>query len=84
MTECREANLWCSVINQAIEDAISPSKRDISIQYRDDARRWLTKPSRQFRYVCDLAGFNSDQVRAKAIAAIAEADANQEREAVNG
>jgi hypothetical protein len=72
-----EGNLWSAVIAQAIQDATSPYQGKDPQRYLDkqQARSWLTTPSAQFSYVCDLAGFHPDQVRKLAIRLIAETDA---------
>lgn len=70
--------LWVSVINQAIEDAIGgvtalnyPKERE---RAKSQARAWLTTPSHDFNEVCALAGLEPDQVRAYAVKRITQAD----------
>lgn len=76
-------SLWNSVILQAIEDAtcwINPDRTDSNTRLLRaesvDARAWLTKPSREFDFICALAGLEPCRVRTYAQAKIAEAIAN--------
>ena len=72
-TAVRQRQLWCAVILRAVEDATSPTP---SVE-RSQARAWLTGYSHDFANVCDLAGRESDRIRAQAIRIIAEADASK-------
>jgi hypothetical protein len=71
-----EATLWAAVILQAIEDAsmkVAVVKPDATQSRRwelaakarakEEARRWLTCPNRDFEAVCTLAGMNAEAVR---------------------
>lgn len=73
--------LWSAVILQAIDDAtmtVADPKPGASAgrlselrnktKARDDARRWLLEPNRDFDAVCGLAGLEPVQVRAYAVA----------------
>ena len=67
--------LWRAVIQQAITDAARPlatkhlAERAEQLRSRD----WLTKPNRDFKEVCDLAGLDATRVRKYARALIEEA-----------
>lgn len=59
--ETRDERLWCAVILQALEDAVSESaKRDADRQH---ARQWLTQHNANFDDVCALAGVEPEHVR---------------------
>jgi hypothetical protein len=70
-----EKQLWASVINQALEDAVTP-RTERSTNDIDTARRWLTTPNQDFDFVCGLAGLEPWQVRAHAQSEIEKANAN--------
>lgn len=55
-----EQALWRAVILQMITDAISNSQKPDNKRFRRDARHWLTRHSRDFRIVCEHAGYNPD------------------------
>jgi hypothetical protein len=69
----REARLWRAVIFQARLDAtmnihLGPSRQSRTLANtealaRHRARHWLTGFSRDFREVCELAGFEPELVR---------------------
>jgi hypothetical protein len=61
-----QKNLWQAVLLRAIEDALRPTMmgsagfdRDKAIQ---EARDYLTKPSRDLSMVCNLAGLDMQAV----------------------
>lgn len=70
-----EKQLWSSVINQALEDAVTP-RTERSTNDIDTARRWLTTPSKDFDFVCECAGLEPWQVRAHAQSEIEKANTN--------
>lgn len=63
-------SLWLAVIRQCLKDALmsnwKPSSETSSIEV-DEARRWFSEGSRDFRLVCDFAGLDPDWVRRKAL-----------------
>jgi hypothetical protein len=66
-----ERQLWCAVIEQALNDASRPmasSKSERLEQIR--ARDWFVNASPDFKRACDLAGIAWDQVRSHAVAKI--------------
>jgi hypothetical protein len=67
-----ELNLWRAVIEQHLQDGANnlPSVR----RNRDAAREWFAGRGMTYRYVCDLAGFDPDQLANKALALFATAD----------
>jgi hypothetical protein len=70
-----EKQLWASVINQALEDAVTYRSERTNTDI-DTARRWLTAPSQDFDFVCGLAGLEPWQVRAHALSEINKSNAN--------
>jgi hypothetical protein len=60
-----EATLWRAVISQAINDGISNHRSDLNRGARESAREWFRRRGQQYRYVCDLAGYNPDWLAAK-------------------
>lgn len=54
----QEQSLWRAVIVQMLTDALSNSRKPDNIRYRKEARHWLTSYSRDFRLVCEYAGFD--------------------------
>lgn len=73
-----ETALWRAVIAQAIREATSNYIDGVSATkapfVREEARRWLTKPSRDFTTVCAMASVEPDTVRAFARQQIAAYD----------
>ncbi|WP_143155535.1 hypothetical protein [Loktanella atrilutea] len=64
MSESPERQLWRHVLYAVFSDLESSSEH--VRQNRIFARRWVGKyPSRDFRMVCDLAGFDPDLVHAQ-------------------
>jgi hypothetical protein len=67
--EKHNRQLWCAVINQAIEDAMSKrtsSNASMSRQLRNNqqsALRWLLDGGKDFAAVCALAGLDPEAVR---------------------
>jgi hypothetical protein len=78
MTERREQSLWCAVIQQALDDALSSQA-----QIRIPAIEWLTCPSRNFHEVCQSAGLEPEFVRAHAKKLI-EAGPNTDKRRIAG
>lgn len=73
---CRQ--VWCSVIQLALEDATNSRAFGVNaVRIRDAARNWLTKGSRDFVEVCDLAGVEPDRIQSTAKRLIADAIARE-------
>lgn len=66
-----EQLLWCAVINQMRTDALSNSRKAEFRHRRREALAWLTGNSRDFRMVCELAGYEPDYIRERAIRELA-------------
>jgi hypothetical protein len=56
---CPEQSLWRAVILQMVTDAISNSNKADNKRFKRDARHWLTSHSRDFRKVCEHAGYDA-------------------------
>lgn len=80
MTETSSSSdrtLWRAVIAQALFDAtrkLSKVRSAAEQRDRDEARRWLTEPSRDFTHVCNLAELEPDAIRHLAVQRIADVD----------
>jgi len=63
----RERQLWCAVIERAVQDAIRPDGPGATapehVRQREEARRWFADNSHDFRSACDAAGFDPDFLR---------------------
>lgn len=55
-----EQALWRAVILQMITDALSNSQKRDHLRFKKDAWHWLTSHSRDFRIVCDYAGYDPE------------------------
>lgn len=71
--QCRQ--LWRMVIDTAMKDAagargLACTHRRQKVRAILEAQEWFTKPKHRedFQNVCDMAGVDADQTRAKAIA----------------
>lgn len=64
-TACRL--LWIEVILSAVREAdgfvAAESRPDTKKLLMDEARDWFIRGGRNFRMVCEMAGFEPDQVR---------------------
>lgn len=58
-----EQALWRAVITQMLTDAFSNSHKAEAQQHKREAMVWLRGNSRDFRTVCDYAGFDPDYIR---------------------
>lgn len=67
-----ERGLWCSVIQQALQDAVLNSTNMVSKAESEQAREWFIRNSSDFQYVCQLAGMEADSVRKSALDYIAQ------------
>lgn len=63
----RERQLWCAVIERAVQDAIRPDGPGMAapehVRHRDEARRWFAENGYDYRNACDAAGFDPDFLR---------------------
>ena len=72
-----ERQLFCEVITQALKDAtgvgagVNTKSPELC---RDQAANWFKTNSKDFRTVCELAGFDPDAVRQRALAIIAKSE----------
>jgi hypothetical protein len=68
-----EQRLWQSVINQALHDLTNLAWRhDLE---RKQALSWFTNRNKDFRLVCDLAGYDERYICKKAMLIMAAKDA---------
>ena len=71
-----ERDLWCAVLENAINEArgarIPGDTEGTSALHRRQAHDWITKPNRDFTLVCHLAGFDPEAVRERAVKLLAE------------
>jgi hypothetical protein len=61
-----DQTLWIAVLQRAIDDACSKPNTQITAAEVQAARIWLTRPSRDFNDVCNLAGLDPEAVRDRA------------------
>ncbi len=70
-----ERQLWCAVIGRALEDAMGNVGGVTGTVARrramDEARDWFVRNGDDFRRVCDAAGYDSNQLRLRALRLIA-------------
>ena len=55
-----EQSIWRAVILQNITDAMSQSQKRENLRYKREALAWLTGKNRDFRTVCEYAGYDPD------------------------
>jgi hypothetical protein len=66
-----EQQLWCAVVQRALDDARdeigTPSAAAERRRARDEARNWFLSNDVDFRRACEAAGFDPDRVRDHAL-----------------
>lgn len=77
--QSRERQLWCAVIDRAVQDATRrpagwASLTREQLRERDEARRWFAENDAHFRHACESAGFEPDLLRKRVLEMIAEND----------
>jgi hypothetical protein len=77
-----ERQLWCAVIERAVQDAIdhvgAVSEGPARNRAREEARQWFIENSRDFQKTCDAAGYDPDFLRSRVLRLI---EMSSEREA---
>lgn len=77
-----EKNLWREVLYRFVSDALEGAKevlgRDAKIRLCQEARTYLTRPSRDLSMVCNLAGLEMQPVIDRMKAQIAKAPTPEE------
>ena len=62
-----ERQLWCAVVERALQDAIGPaamSARDeLRRPERQDALEWFLENGRDYQMACDAAGIDAEYLR---------------------
>lgn len=69
-----ERQLWCAVIGRGVQDATdragpspgTPQRQRI----RDEAQRWFSRNGEDFRFACEMAGYDPDYVRRRVLGLI--------------
>jgi hypothetical protein len=69
MMNSPERQLWCAVLDRAMQDAADhvaaagsdPARRRL----RSDAQRWFAEAGTDYRYVCESAGIDPDELRSR-------------------
>jgi hypothetical protein len=69
-----EETLWRAVIEQHLRDALSLNKQRDEQRLRNEARKWFKQRDATYRYVCELAGFDPDELADKALALFEQTD----------
>lgn len=67
-----EQTLWRCVVAQAATDAVSTSNEREVKRERENARRWLTSNSKDFRLVCTMADYEPERIREYALTLAAQ------------
>ena len=66
-----ERQLWCAVIERAVQDAIdhvgAVSEGPARNRAREEARQWFIENSRDFQKTCDAAGYDPDFLRSRVL-----------------
>lgn len=72
-----ERQLWCAVLDRALEDAMNrvaavsgPRER---LKLCREARRWFALNGTEFRLACESAGYDPDHLRSRILAMIPDA-----------
>jgi len=60
---CCYQHLWQAVLTQLITDARNPASKKDTTKNRKEALLFLLKDSKDFSFVCDLAGINPRRAR---------------------
>jgi hypothetical protein len=81
----RERQLWCAVIDRALQDATRHPADWTALtkeqaRERAEARRWFAENSAHFRHACESAGFDADVVRKRVLELIEVAEPESEAE----
>jgi hypothetical protein len=76
----RERQLWCAVIDRALQDATRhPAEwgelTKEQARERTDARRWFTDNGGHFRHACESAGIDADVLRNRVLQLIEQGEA---------
>jgi hypothetical protein len=62
-----ERQLWCAVVERALQDAIGPAainaRDDIRRPERQDALEWFMENGRDYQMACDAAGIDAEYLR---------------------
>lgn len=78
----RERQLWCAVIDRALQDATrraeaSSRLSNEQLRERDEARAWFRENGGHFRHACESAGIDADLLRKRVLQIIADLEASQ-------
>ena len=72
-----ERQLWCAVLDRAMQDAMDriatvsgPQER---LKLRQEAREWFSRNGDDFRVACESAGYDPDYLRSRILSMIAQA-----------
>lgn len=72
-----ERQLWCAVVDRAMQDAMDriatvsgPHER---LRLREEARQWFLRNGDDFRAACESAGYDPDYLRSRILSMIARA-----------
>jgi hypothetical protein len=62
-----ERQLWCAVVERALQDAVGPAAMAASEKARQperqDALQWFLEAGRDYQLACDGAGIDPDHLR---------------------
>jgi len=62
-----ERQLWCAVVERALQDAVGPAAVAAHAEERrperQDALQWFLEAGRDYQLACDAAGIDADDLR---------------------
>jgi hypothetical protein len=62
-----ERQLWCAVVERALQDAVGPTaataRDEARHRERQDALRWFLDGGHDYRMACDAAGIDAEDLR---------------------
>jgi hypothetical protein len=66
-----ERQLWCAVVERALQDAVGPAatgaQDDARRPERQDALEWFLENGRDYQIACDAAGVDAEHLRQRVL-----------------
>ena len=73
-----ERQLWCAVVERALQDAVGPSAAidhgEARRRERQDALQWFLEGGRDYQMACDAAGVDPDHLRLRVLSLAAKGE----------
>jgi hypothetical protein len=71
-----ERQLWCAVVERAMQDAVGPSAAldhcEARRRERQDALKWFLEGGRDYQMACDAAGVDPEHLRHRVLTLAAQ------------